>query len=154
MSATETRRRNQMLEKDFQRRVCDMATLCGFEWRHFHDSRKLGRDWKTGELRMVGDSDAAGFPDLVLVHREARLLLFRELKLDQARPSDHKPTEKQQHWIDLLAAAGADSKIWRPSDWETDIQPTLAGARRFVDDTQEQADSFFSPRNLGKHRLA
>jgi hypothetical protein len=56
---------------------------------------------------------ASGFPDLVLVHRERRLVAFVECKSDIGRY-----TAEQAEWIDALVDVGAVVDIWRPKDHE------------------------------------
>lgn len=86
----------------------------------------------------VGDKDAAGFPDLVLVHRELGLG-FVELKRSKAS----KPTEKQLAAAAALAqgihaVTGSDEAaksgqprffvhLWRPEDFERVVLPALRG---------------------------
>lgn len=50
-----------------------------------------------------------GFPDDVVCGTR---VLFRENKR-----TGKDPTEKQQGWLDRLAAAGQDVGVWRPEDW-------------------------------------
>ena len=102
-------------EKAFQAKVIELARTMGWTVAHFSDSR---RQVKPGVF--VGDKDAAGFPDLVLVRER---VLFRELKAEKGRLSD-----KQAQWIADLEHAGADVKVWRPSDW-VDVEQTLTRRR-------------------------
>lgn len=95
-----------MTEAALQKAVIDTARLLGWKVAHFHDSRRQVRPGV-----FVGDRDAAGFPDLVLV-RGGRLL-FVELKAEKGRLSP-----EQDAWI----AALQDSRrcgvaVFRPSDW-------------------------------------
>lgn len=103
-------------EAAFQRQVMDLAQLHGWRVSHFRAART--RDGRT--ITPVA-GDGAGFPDLVLCHRE-RGVLFRELKTDRGRLRD-----TQVDWLDDLDAAGADASVWRPGDW-ADIEATLRGA--------------------------
>ena len=68
----------------------------GWTVYHTHDSRR---------------SDP-GFPDLVLVHPRQKRVLYRELKAHrgQLRPA-------QIEWLNVLALAGQDVGVWRPTDW-------------------------------------
>ena len=80
-------------EEEFQAAVIDVARRnC---WKHYHtrDSRK----------------SVAGFPDLVLVRGR---VLWRELKAGAGRL-----TPGQESWLEALAAAGQDARVWRPGDW-------------------------------------
>lgn len=83
-------------EADFRRAVCDLATLHGWRWVYFPDSRTV--------------QGAPGLPDLLLT-RHGRLL-FVELKTQTGR------VRAEQHaWLAALAATAAETYIWRPSDW-------------------------------------
>ena len=62
----------------------------------------------------------AGWPDLVLVRRRDKRVLFRELKADKGRVSP-----RQAAVLELLRAVGLDAGVWRPSD-EDRIQGELA----------------------------
>lgn len=104
-----------MNERQLQSQVIDLARLHGWKVWHFHDSR---RQVAPGVL--VGDSDAAGFPDLVLVHAQRGRILFRELKSNKGRL-----TVMQEQTLLDLQAAGMDAAVWRPIDWPT-IMSTLA----------------------------
>lgn len=93
----------QQSERQFQAAVMEYARLQGWRLAHFHDSRRqVG-----GQL--VGDADAAGFPDLVLARER---LLIRELKTDRGRL-----TPQQMEWLSALDRAGVDADVWRPSEW-------------------------------------
>ena len=54
-----------------------------------------------------------GWPDLVLIRRRDKRVLFRELKSDVGRVTD-----RQAAVLDLLTACGLDAGVWRPSDME------------------------------------
>lgn len=107
MTAEEYRKRES--EAAFQSWVIDMARVKGWRVCHFSDSRK-----DVGGGRLVGDKDAAGFPDLVMVRRGR--LIFAELK------SETRPVEQEQKdWLwDLNEVAvhtafAVLSFTWRPS---------------------------------------
>ena len=92
-------------EADWQATVMDYARLLGWHVTHFHDSRRE----RGGKL--VGDADAAGWPDLVLIRGGA--ILFRELKTERGRLSG-----PQAEMLTRLRDAGQDVGVWRPRDWE------------------------------------
>lgn len=98
-------------ERAFQATVIDLARTCGWLVCHVHDSRRQVRPGVH-----VGDRDAAGFPDLVMV-RGTRLL-FAELKAETGRL---RPA--QVDWLDALRLVQGDAagrvlvREWRPSDW-------------------------------------
>jgi hypothetical protein len=93
-----------MTEREFQKAVIRTARQFGWKVWHFHDSRR-----SIGKGVMVGDTDARGFPDLVLVHPGTGRILFRELKSDTGRM-----TVAQVAALADLSAAGADASVWRP----------------------------------------
>jgi hypothetical protein len=94
----------KLTEKDFLAQVVQLAKLAGWRVAHFRPARTLG-GWRTS-----CQADAAGFPDLVLV--KGRSLLFIELKV-----GTNPLTPEQARWLEALAAAGQDARIWRPADW-------------------------------------
>jgi len=83
-----------MTERDWMAKVIETAQW--YHWRlyHTHDSRR----------------SEAGFPDLVLVRDR---IVFAELKSERGRL-----TFDQRKWLDALAAAGAETYVWRPTDWD------------------------------------
>lgn len=99
-------------EAQFQSAVVDLARRCGFRVAHFHDSRRQVHG------RLVGDRDAAGWPDLVLCRPP--VLLIVELKTDRGAVNT-----RQLDWLQALHECGARTAVWRPADWP-DIQATLA----------------------------
>lgn len=122
----------QQTEAQFQRAVLDLARRLGWRCAHFNDSRRQVRPGV-----FVGDKDAAGFPDLVLVRRGR--IVFAELKTEKGRV---KP--EQREWLDDLRGPrdlGLSEKtllqaslrgklpdvlvcLWRPSDWD-EVQAVL-----------------------------
>lgn len=54
-----------------------------------------------------------GFPDLVAAHEAARRTLFAELKTEKGVVS-----EEQIRWLTMLANAGHEVYLWRPSDMD------------------------------------
>ena len=90
-------------ERAFQEAVLQLARLHGWLAYHTHDSRR----------------SQAGFPDLVLVRGQR--VVFAELKSAKGRV---RPA--QRVWLDRLEAAGAETYLWRPSDWDGSIVPALA----------------------------
>lgn len=82
-------------EKRFLARIRRLAREQGWSTYHTHNSRR----------------SEEGFPDLVLT--DGRAVLFVELKSREG-----KLTRDQQRWLSLLAHAGAQTHVWRPSDWD------------------------------------
>jgi hypothetical protein len=91
-------------EKELQGRVIAFARLYGWRVAHFHDSR---RQVKPGVF--VGDVDAKGFPDLVLVHPRFGFACL-ELKKELGKVSF-----EQAAWLDDLTKAGVLALVVRPS---------------------------------------
>jgi hypothetical protein len=82
-----------------------------------------GLGWITYHTRMSKRSDP-GWPDLVLVRGDR--IVYRELK-----SATGKVSEEQQVWLDALAAAGADTGVWRPADLTSgEIQRDLLRGER------------------------
>lgn len=102
-----------MTERDFTRAVLDAARLFGFRACHFSDSRK-----DVGGGKLVGDSDAAGFPDVVLVR--GKVLVAAELKVGRG-----KLTPAQSEWLEVLSGVErVEVHVWRPEDWPA-VERTL-----------------------------
>ena len=97
-------------ERDFQQTIMDYARLCGWRVYHFHDSRRQIRR-PDGTTAWVGDSDAVGWPDLVLV-RPPDVLIW-ELKSDDG---DVTP-EQRSTGDDLADCPGVEYAELRPADW-------------------------------------
>lgn len=94
-----------MTERDFQRRVVELARLAG--WRLYHH-----RPARVGHRVVTALEGDPGFPDLILL-RPPRLVIA-ELKVGRNRP-----TPAQQVWLEQLAGAGVESYLWRPEDWDS-----------------------------------
>lgn len=101
-----------VLERDWQAQVIDLARLCGWRVAHFRPAlTKHG--WRTPVA-----ADGAGFPDLILVRDR---LIAAELKT-----ANGKTTSEQDAWLAALAAAGVETHVWRPDDTDQ----VLAALRR------------------------
>ena len=89
-----------ILEKDFQQMVLNVAKPCGWLTYHTYDSRR---------------SDP-GFPDLCLV-RGPRLI-YAELKTVKGRLK-----EQQQTWLTKLTEVPCvEVYLWRPTDWDAIVE--------------------------------
>lgn len=107
-------------EKQFQSRVMKKARACGWMVAHFNDSRKMvKRKTKAGKIVYIpiGDKDAAGFPDLVLVRPPD--ILFWELKKELL---SNTTSPEQDKWLDTLAMCGASVRVMRPSNWDEIVE--------------------------------
>ena len=106
-------------EADFQAAVIELAEAQGWKVAHFHDSRRWVPDKRhIGGGKWVGDAQAKGWPDLVLVRGEESL--FVELKRD-----GKGLTREQTAWGNALFNAGLNWQLWRPEDWPY-IERTLS----------------------------
>ncbi len=103
-----------MGEADWQRTVVDLARTLGWLALHVADSRKEVMNHRTRERRLVGDRDAAGLPDWLLIRDR---VLFVELKRQ-----DGQLSARQCEVLDALDEAGAEWFVWRPADYHQAVQ--------------------------------
>jgi VRR-NUC domain-containing protein len=103
MPATPVDTTAPITETAWQDWIAELARLHGWRAAHFRPARTM-HGWRTA----VG-YDGAGWPDLVLVHPQRRLILYREVKTDRGR---RRP--EQERWAAWLGDAGADYAIWQP----------------------------------------
>src|SRR5436309_1092831 len=82
----------EILEKEWQAQVVDLARTFGWREYHTYNSRR----------------SAMGFPDLVLLRDRS---VFLELKREKGRL-----TEDQQGWFRALLVAGCEAYVARPRD--------------------------------------
>lgn len=105
----EERFHRSISEKVYQEQITDLATLYGWKWRHFKDSRKEVK--RGGRSFFVGDADAAGWPDLVLVRPPEFIVIEVKKELGVVSP-------EQEEWLGLLDACGVETMVARPSDFD------------------------------------
>lgn len=106
-------------ERDFQRKVLELAKMMGWRVAHFRAALNQRGEWQTPVA-----ADGAGWPDLYLLHPGRRTPpLYRELKSQKGIVHP-----RQQRWGDDLLACGQDWAVWRPSDW-SEIVHALSGGR-------------------------
>ena len=79
--------------------------MLGWKRAHFRPAR-TAHGWRTPVA-----ADGAGFPDLILVRGDR--LLAAELKTESGTL-----TPAQSEWLEALAAAGMETFVWRPDDWD------------------------------------
>lgn len=91
-------------EASLQSAIIELAHFEGWIVHHTRPVQIRPGKWTTP---IQGD---AGFPDLVLAHRD-RGTIFAELKTSVGRLS-----EQQKEWIERLTAAGLEAYVWRPRD--------------------------------------
>ena len=101
-----TRAMPKLSEAGWLAQVLELAELYRWQWHHDNDSRR--EVVSGGESKLVGDQDAADFPDLVLWRDR---VIFRELKSDTGTL-----TPGQRRCLEALRLAGADVDVWRPRD--------------------------------------
>jgi hypothetical protein len=94
-----------MTEAELLRNVIDLAELLKWRCAHFRPGMNRRGVWSTA----MSGSQAAGFPDLVLVRDR---LVMVECKAERGRTSD-----AQRDWLAALSNAGVEEHVWRPSDW-------------------------------------
>lgn len=104
--------KKDVTEQQWSDKVVDLAHIYGWKCAHFRPCRTQ-HGWRTAV-----QYDGKGWPDLFLCNHNQ--MLFRELKAE-----GEKLTPEQQNWRDWLLDAGADWRIWEPSDWEL-VMATLA----------------------------
>lgn len=100
----------KVTETEFQQQVVQLATIAG--WQHLHVRRTIGRGrkWTTS-------TNLPGWPDLLL-WKPGRIVAA-ELKTDTG-----KTTPEQDAVLASLTAAGVETHVWRPADWD-EIASTL-----------------------------
>lgn len=98
-----------MTEDEFLRQLLRAAKLLGWRTAHFRPAR-TARGWRTAVA-----GDGAGWPDLVLV-KDGRLVVA-ELKSAAGRVRD-----EQRRWLEALEAAGVETHVWRPDDWDAILE--------------------------------
>jgi len=91
-------------ETAFRNRVIELAEVLGSKTCFVRKSLNgRGGTWQTS-------TSVVGWPDLTIYGRGG--VLFVELKTEKGEPSD-----KQVECLGDLERAGAETHIWRPSDW-------------------------------------
>jgi VRR-NUC domain len=104
-------------EREFTRAVIGLAQQLGWKTAHFSNTIRVVRR-KSG-YATIPDSQAAGFPDLVLVKDDR--IIFAELKAKRG-----SVTEAQYEWLRTLEKAGAETHIWREHiDWPGNVSKAL-----------------------------
>jgi len=107
---------------ELQKKVIELGHTFGWRIAHFRSVQTKVRGGGFRYLTPVA-ADGKGFPDLMLVHPERGVLMFREMK------GQYEPlSEEQKQWGAWLNEAGQDWDVWRPKHWE-DIVATLTFGR-------------------------
>jgi len=101
-------------EAEFQQQVIELAHLLG--WKHLHVRRTIGR-----KNQWVTSTNVKGWPDLFMWNERSRLVIAAELKSAKG-----EATPEQEEVLASLHAAGIQTYLWRPSDWD-EITAALRG---------------------------
>ena len=96
----------EVTETQFKNWVIELAQTCGWLIHHDLPAQYASGRWATPVQGF------AGFPDLVLAHKSGQLM-FAELKAEKGKTST-----RQETWLGILALAGVENYVWRPSDKE------------------------------------
>jgi hypothetical protein len=89
-----------------------LARTLGWTCLHHHDSRREVTETRPDGCkvrRLVGDTDAAGLPDWLLLRER---IVWVELKAQ-----GKGPTPVQREVLRLIFAAGGEAYLWRPGDY-------------------------------------
>lgn len=104
-----------MTETDLLANVLDACRTFGARTLHIRPAR-TDKGWRTPV-----SGDGKGFPDLLIVCRDGRIL-WRELKSAKGRL-----THDQAAWLNDLHAAGQNVGVWRPEHWPEPIISEIRG---------------------------
>jgi len=101
-----------MSGKVLQATIMELANMYGYRAAHFPSVLVTGRDGRP-VYRTAVSAQGKGFPDLVLVKRDDRVL-FVEVKGDgdKLRPD-------QETWLEDLRSAGCEVHVWTPADLDS-----------------------------------
>ena len=94
-------------EADLQDAIIDIARVLGYRVAHFRPAL-TDKGWRTPV-----SGDGKGFPDLELAHAQKHRTLYIECKSEKGRLSP-----EQNRWLMVLALAGNECYIIKPSEWE------------------------------------
>src|ERR1700734_1444410 len=94
-----------MLESQFTEQVIRLANIYGWRVAHFRPAR-TAKGWRTAV-----SGDGKGFGDLFLIKGHRAIGAER-------KGGRNKPTIEQASWLSCLAAAGIETFVWRPENWD------------------------------------
>jgi hypothetical protein len=100
-------------ERDFTRWVLREARSRGWMAAHLGNVQIVRG--KGGIPVAIPDKDAAGFPDVVMVHPQHGVV-WTELKMPDRSGRLAKPSDAQLRWLFALRECGEHVYIWGPSD--------------------------------------
>lgn len=95
---------------EWQAQVVELAALNGWEHLHVRKSVGRGKKWTTTTNRK-------GWPDLFFWHERDQRQLAVEIKVGR-----DKPTSEQLETLRSLAAAGIETAVWYPAQFDEAVQ--------------------------------
>ena len=102
-------KRPPITEQVFQSQIVELAHLFGFTVLEIRKARTK-RSWRT-----PWGADGEGYPDLTMFKSQRRVAI--EVKSEKGKLSDH-----QQLWLDILAVAGFETYVFRPSHYDLVVE--------------------------------
>lgn len=111
----------EIAESEFQRTVIEYARLRKWRVAHFRTALMRSGRWATPV-----QGDGSGFPDLIIAGYGR--IIAAELKSEKGRT-----TPEQEDWLRVLSLCGAETYVWRPSDWDAItkvLEPSSGPSRR------------------------
>lgn len=105
---------SDILERDFERQVLDLAAIFGFESAHFRPAQ-TAKGWRTP----VAGSLGKGWPDWFFARPRDGRVMWRELKSRTGKVSPD-----QERVIGILRACRLDAGVWRPADLDSGLIAT------------------------------
>lgn len=100
-------------ERAYQRNITDAAEQFGWHWLHVRKS--IGR--RDGEAAWQTTTNISGWLDLLLWHERQHRVAAAEVKSETGTV-----TPEQAAVIVSLAAAGLETYVWYPHDWDNVIK--------------------------------
>src|SRR5690348_4419552 len=94
----------QLSERDFTAQIIQLARVFGWRVAHFRPAMTKRGRWVTPV-----QGDGAGFPDLLLLRANRRIMA--ELKAAKG-----KVTPEQELWLESAMRAEFEVYVWRPAD--------------------------------------
>ena len=107
---------NLIAERELQATIIEACETLGLRVFHVHDARRevQGRSGR----RLVGDAQAAGYPDLTIAGNGRTV--WAELKSGRG-----KLEPEQAEWLDMLPAH--QSYVWQPRDLDLALRIVVSG---------------------------
>lgn len=107
----------QVSETAYQRDITDAAER--FQWHWLHVRKSIGR--RDGETAWQTTTNISGWVDLLLWHERQHRVIAAEVKSETGTV-----TPQQKAVIASLVAAGVETYVWYPHDWD-DVIKILQG---------------------------